>query len=111
MEPGDRRTDGVDGPADLVADDAGRFGRIRIQPEPGEDVGEVDAGRPHTDPHFTSGRRRIRPLPHFQHVRRSVPGYDDLAHGTAKGSTGGAGSRFAGSGVRGSSADSPTADG
>src|SRR6187200_642428 len=91
MEPGDRRTDGVDGPADLVADDAGRFGRIRIQPEPGEDVGEVDAGRPHTDPHFTSSRRRIRPFPHFQHVRRSVPGYDDLAHGTgAKGNTGSA---------------------
>src|SRR6187401_2101035 len=98
MEPGDRRTDGVDGPADLVADDAGWLGRIRIQPETSEDVGEVDAGRPPTDPHFTSGRRWIRPFPHFQHVRSSVPGYYDLAHGTAKGSTGVAGSRFAGSG-------------
>ena len=76
-------------PRHLVADDAGRFGGVGIQTQPGEHVGEVDAGRPHADPHLTRRRRRIRPFPHFQHVRRSVPGDDDLAHGTgAKGSTG-----------------------
>ena len=52
---------------DLVADDAGRLRRVRVQAHAGHHVGEVDARRGDLDAHRPGLQLRVRALLHLQH--------------------------------------------
>ncbi len=75
------RSNRIDDARDFVADDDRRLRRVRIESDPREDVGEVDAGRAHRDPDLAVSGRGIRGLAQLQHVGRAVAGDDDLSHG------------------------------
>ena len=59
---------------DLVADDAGELGRVRVQADPGQRVGEVDPGGLDGDPHLAGPDRRVGPLLDLQGPRAARAG-------------------------------------
>src|SRR5204863_4110259 len=65
---------------DLVADDAGQAGRVGIEPDASERVGEVDPRRPDRDPHLSRAHRRIGALLRLEHLGWPVAGDHDGAH-------------------------------
>ena len=79
-EADDSAANGVDFAGNLVADNHRRLWRIGIEPEPGKDVGEVDAGGPYANPDISAAWRGIGQLAHFEHVWRAEPGNHDLTH-------------------------------
>ena len=85
--------DRVDVPADLVADDHRRFGCVRIEPEPRQDVREVHACGPDPDTDFALSGLGSGAAAHFEYVRWTVSRDDGLVHGEG-------GSRSAQEGIR-----------
>jgi hypothetical protein len=66
--------DRLDLAGDLVPEHAGRLRRVRIEPDTGQGVGEVDAGRLDGDPHLAGANRRIRPLLDLQYLGPPMAG-------------------------------------
>src|SRR6185436_6501826 len=56
------------------------FGGVGIEPDPRENVGEVDPGRAHANADFAFTGNRIRPLPHREDLGPAVPRDNHLAH-------------------------------
>ena len=77
---GDVAADRVHDAGDFVADDHRRLGRVRVEPDAGEDVGEIDARGAHPDPDLPVARRGVGRLAHLEDVGPAVPGDHRLAH-------------------------------
>jgi hypothetical protein len=79
-EPLDALAQLEDGAGHLVADDARRLRRVRVEPHPRHHVGEVDARCGDVDPHLAGTELRVGPLLHLQHPRPAVLGDGDRPH-------------------------------
>jgi hypothetical protein len=79
-EARDAVADRIDLSGDLVADDARRRRRVRIDARAGHQVGEVDARRPDGDPHLARPGLRVRPLFDLQDLGPAVLRDDDCFH-------------------------------
>src|SRR6202020_1536770 len=78
----DAVADGLDRPGHLVADDAGHLGRIGVQPDASEMVGEVHARCTHRDTHLAGRRWRwVGTVLHLEYRWGAVLGDDNRAHG------------------------------
>ena len=77
---GDALADLVDRARHFVADDAGDLGGVRVQADPGHQVGEVDARRAHADANLTGARDRVRGLEHSKDFRGAPARDPDLPH-------------------------------
>jgi len=74
--------DSLNRPGHLVADDGGRLGRVGIEPDAGEVVGEVDPRGAHGDPYLSgAGRRWVRTFLDLKDRQVTVLGDHDRAHG------------------------------
>jgi hypothetical protein len=71
---------GVYDAGDLVADDDRRFGSVGIEPDAGEDVGEVDARGADPDADFARSRYRVGRFTSLEYVCATVAGNDHLTH-------------------------------
>ena len=80
LEALDPLADGVDVAGDLVADNAGRLGGVRVEPDAREQVREVDPGGAHAHAHLARAGLRIGTLLHPHDVGRAVLGDDEGAH-------------------------------
>ncbi|HWK18702.1 MAG TPA: hypothetical protein VNR66_14715 [Solirubrobacteraceae bacterium] len=71
-----------DRPRHLIADHAGRLGRIGIEPEARHQVREVDPRGADVDEHLAATGARIGALLDVEHLGSAVPGDDDRPHGS-----------------------------
>ena len=72
--------DFVDFAGHLVADDHRRFWRVRVEPESGENVGEVDARRTDPDANVRVPSRGIGNFSHLEYVGCAEPRDHNLTH-------------------------------
>src|SRR6187455_613695 len=71
----DAVSDGLDGSRDFVADNAGRLRRIRVKPNAGKVIGEVDACGVDRDLHLARrGRGWVGPVLDLQNRKVTVLG-------------------------------------
>src|SRR3954462_8297446 len=73
-------SDFVDLAGYLVANDHGRFWRVRVEAESGENVGEVDARRADADANVGVPSRGIGNLSHLEYVGCAEPRDHNLTH-------------------------------